>query len=152
MRKRRHIGNTCVPDDLLHDGIVFDDDAQARRDDEAYRKACQDLDRKWQAVKRAGEEIERSWRAEAIARLEAAAVEIDRDRKKQLMDDLAEEERQLKEADDRRVAQYLESLAAIVKRRNDAWLVEAKKRLDRATRSINKDIARKERELFLRRR
>ncbi len=134
MRNRRHIGNTAIPYDLLRDGIEFEDDPEVK-----------DLERRWKRWLHFKVIIDADWKKDAERRLTEVTTEIETER---LLTKLEEERIADQTADDAQVKAYLEQFAAIAKKRNNAWLVEAKKRLDRETGKINKDIARRERKLF----
>lgn len=142
MRNRRHIGNTAIPDDLLRDGITWDGDSQARRDDAAYRKACEDLDRRWMAVREVEEEITAAWYRDACRQLAEVAPSIEKDEHELLIARLDEQRAARQQVEDAVTVKYLEELAAI---REKTWRSRAEKQLADATRQINADIRKRDR-------
>ncbi len=141
-KKRRHIGNTAVPDDLLRDGIVFDGSVQARRDDDAYRRACEDLDRRWKAVLQVEAEITAAWKRDACRQLTEVAPSIEKDEHELLIARLDEQRAARQQVEDAVTVRYLEELAAI---REKTWRSRAEKQLADATRRINADIRKRDR-------
>ena len=138
-RIRSRIANTCVPDEAAQ--VIWDDDKQALADEEAY----QQLGRRFQRWLRAKAIIDADWKAEAEARLAAVSPGIETDNLLAKLDAELEADRT---ADDAAVTVYLESLAEIVRRANDAWRERAQKRLLGVTMKINASDARDERKLL----
>jgi hypothetical protein len=130
---RQHLGNTCVPDDV---GEV------EWADDPSVVKAARDLAHRWHRWNAAKKLIEDDWRQDALKQIAAVTDEIETGL---LLNKLDDERLSNEEADAAETDKYFAELAALHDR---VWMAQAKKRLAAATRSINKDIARKERRLF----
>lgn len=86
--------------------------------------------------------IDADWRRDALKQIAAVTDEIETGL---LLNKLEDERRSNEEADAAETDKYFAELKALHDR---VWMEQAKKRLAAATRSINKDIARKERRLF----
>jgi hypothetical protein len=137
---RGKIGNTALPDDVLRDGLIFDDSAQARRD-EAAAKALAHRWNRWLKMK---EIIDADWRKNALAELEAVTGEVETG---VILARLEAERIADQTADAVTTQKYLEELAAI---RDKTWRDRAGQQLAAATQSINKDIRKRDHELLLR--
>ena len=143
VRERRRLGP--IPDSVLADGIFWDDSDQARQDEAQYQKACRELEAKWTAVRAVEAEITAAWRRDAGRQIAEVSPSIERDQHELLLSRLDEQMKARHEAEDKITAQYLNDLLAV---RERLWRQQAERRLAAATRSINRDIARKERQLF----
>ena len=132
-RKLRHLGNTCVPDDV---GEV------EWADDPSIAKAAKDLAHRWHRWNRMKEVIDADWKRDAERQVAAVTDSVEAGL---LMNRLDAERESNETADAAETDKYFAELAALHDR---VWMEQAKKRLAAATRSINKDIARKERRLF----
>lgn len=111
-------------------------------DDPSIVKAREELERRWQQWNAAKLLIDADWRKDALKQIAAVTDEIETGL---LLNRLEEERESNERADAAETQRYFAELAALHDR---VWMEQAKKRLASATRSINKDIARKERRLF----
>lgn len=116
----------CLPDDVLRDGIAWEDDRQ----EASYRAECQELEKKWQAVRVVEVEITAAWRRDAERQLAEVAPSIERDQNDLLLSRLDEQMAARQAAEDAITAKYLEELAAA---RDRMWKKQATKRLAAAT-------------------
>jgi hypothetical protein len=132
-RKLRHLGNTCVPDDV---GEV------EWADDPSIAKAAKDLAHRWHRWNRMKEVIDADWKRDAERQVAAVTDSVEAGL---LMNRLDAERESNEKADAVATERYFAELKALHDR---VWMERAKKRLAAATRSINSDIARKERRLF----
>ena len=134
--RRPHLGNTCVPDDVGDPRQIEWTDAPE------IVKAAKDLQHRWHRWNRMKEVIDADWRQDALKQLAAVTDSVETG----ILLNRLEAERESTEAADKITTdKYFQELKALHDR---VWMEQAKKRLAAATRSINKDIARKERRLF----
>jgi len=138
MPRKLHLAHTCIPDEVLNDGIEWENDP-------AIQRAANELSRRMSRWLRAKEIIDADWRKDAEQRLAAVTTVIERDN---LIDDLEAELEADRHADDETVANYLEQFAEIARRANAAWRKRAEEQLRKATAEINRSIARTERKAF----
>jgi hypothetical protein len=125
----------CLPNDVLKCGIEFDDD-----------NAVIELELMWSEWHAAKKMIDEEWHRDAVRRLAAVTGEVQRDL---LLNHLEAEREANENADSVEIEAYLKNLEAAAKRSREAWRVRAQARLDRATKDINAEIARRERLIFL---
>ena len=106
------------------------------------------VEEEWNRWRKAKALIDADWHAEQLKRVEAVALEIDRDRQKQMME---EEEAKLAvyQAQDRlEEGMWLEKIVTAIKKENDEWLKAAQRRLVAATKDMNRDTVKTERKVF----
>jgi hypothetical protein len=130
MKKRRHIGNTCVPDDV---GEV------EWTDDPSVAKAARDLEHRWRRWTRMKEIIDGDWQQNAMAELAAVTDEVETG---VLLARLEAEREADLQADATTTQKYLDELLVL---REKAWKAQAEKQLADATRKINADIRKRDR-------
>lgn len=144
MQKRRHIGS--VPDDV--GSIQWDDSPSAKREDAAYRKECEALEKRWQAVRAVEVEITAAWRRDAERQLAEVAPSIARDQHELLLAKLDEQMKARQAAENKVTQDYLDQLLAA---RDRLWRQQAERRLAAATKAIttdhNRNVARKDRSI-----
>jgi hypothetical protein len=118
----------------------------------AEDKQLRMLEQRWQTWLRQKDKLDADFRRQSLARVAAAAKEINADRLKAALEQ--EEEKRLAyfQSDAEENAKYVAALTAAIKKqaadRISAWRTEAEAHLRRATASINADIVAKERKLF----
>lgn len=115
--KKPHVGNTCIPDELLRDGITWDGDAQARLDDKKYAKACHELDCRWRRWNKAKRRIETDWKRNAEKQLLEVTDSVELGL---LLNHLDDEREANEKADALAVENYLNQLAALIARRKSS--------------------------------
>jgi hypothetical protein len=129
------LGGTCVPDDVDVRTIEWEDPPE-------IVKAAKDLQHRWHRWNRMKEVIDADWKRDAERQIAAVTDSVETG----ILLNRLEAERESNEAADKIATdKYFQELKALHDR---VWMERAKKRLAAATRSINKDIARKERRLF----
>lgn len=133
----------CVPDSERD--LVWDDSEAARKDEIAFNRAANELSRRFTRLLRIQREMDAEWRAWAEKQLAAVTEEVERDA---LIEKLDAERQADLQADAEIVDKYFEQLAALVKKRNDAWLANARKQLAIETAKINADTVAHERRVF----
>jgi hypothetical protein len=127
---RRHLGNTCVPDDV---GEV------EWTDDPSVVKAAKDLQHRWDRWLAAKKLIDDDWRRDAERQIAAVTDSVQAGL---LMNQLEAERESNEQADAITTEKYFDELLAI---RERVWKQQAKAKLAAATAKINRDIARKDR-------
>jgi hypothetical protein len=103
---------------------------------------------KWERWRAAKDSVDRDWLAARQERLSEIALVIDQDRRKTRLQEEQEKADAYAAEDQRETTRYLDALHAETKRKADQWLAAAKARLQKATREINADINRRDRELL----
>jgi hypothetical protein len=129
------LGGTCVPDDVDVRTIEWEDPP-------GIVKAAKDLQHRWHRWNRMKEVIDADWKRDAERQIAAVTDSVETGI---LLNRLEAERESNERADAAETDKYFAELKALHDR---VWMEQAKKRLAAATRSINKDIARKERRLF----
>jgi hypothetical protein len=87
-----------------------------------------------------------------LARAEEIGMEVEADRRKQMLADVDAQQAEYAAADAAENQQYLDRIAAAKQKREADWRKQATARLAKATRAINADINRRDRELLKRKR
>jgi hypothetical protein len=125
MRPRCHLPE-CLPDDVHKDGVVWrsleevrDDIAKRRRP--LHPEVVKKLFDRWRAVK---DQLDREWMAEQSARVAEIALEINRDRQRQWIDDEEQKRRDYLAAD---AAENLKWAALVTEAQHRANKKEARK-------------------------
>jgi hypothetical protein len=126
---RRRLGP--IPDSVLADGIEWSNDPDVVSFELRWDR--------WNAAKKL---IDEDWKRDAERQIAAVTDSVEAGL---LMNRLEAERESNETADAVTTQKYFDELKALHDR---VWMERAKKRLAAATRSINKDIARKERRLF----
>jgi hypothetical protein len=114
------------------------------------------LEARWKKWRKQKDLLDRDWLEASRRRVQAAAAEINADKLKLAL--AVEEEKRLAyfKADAEENEQFVAALGAAITRqakaRNDAWRASAEARLRRATKAINADINRRDRQLLARKR
>jgi hypothetical protein len=103
---------------------------------------------KWERWRSAKDSVDRDWLAAQQERLAEIALVIDADRRKTQLEREQEKADAYAAEDQRETTRFLDALHAETKRKADTWLAQAKARLEKATREINADIARRDRQLL----
>lgn len=103
---------------------------------------------KWERWRAAKDSVDRDWLAAQQERLAEIALVIDADRRKTQLEREQEKADAYAAEDQRATTRFLDALHAETKRKADAWLANAKARLEKATREINADINRRDRQLL----
>jgi hypothetical protein len=120
-----------MPDSVLADGIEWSNDPDVVSFELRWDR--------WNAAKKL---IDEDWKRDAERQIAAVTDSVEAGL---LMNRLEAERESNETADAVTTQKYFDELKALHDR---VWMERAKKRLAAATRSINKDIARKERRLF----
>jgi hypothetical protein len=139
-------GLHALPDGLTPDDIEWED----------APSVIAALEQRWAKWRKQKDILDRDWLKASRERVAAAAQLVGEDKLKIALDTEEEKRRVYFVQDAEENAQYVAALSAAIKKsadaRSAAWLASARARLARATRAINADTNRRDRELLARKR
>jgi hypothetical protein len=135
-------GLTFLPDGLTPNDLEWED----------APSVIAALEQRWAKWRRQKDAINADIHRAYLRRAEEIGREVEADRRKQMLADLDAQQAVYATADAAKNQRYLDTIVAAKQKRDADWRKRAMARLARATREINLDINRRDRELLARKR